>query len=133
MLGLGNIFGEVIGLFRDHIKGRRDVAVAKAQAEVEIAKRKATAEIDWDQAWAEQAKMSWKDEWFIILHSIPVILCFIQVGSLDGPAVVAAGFQALEQNAPDWFIGFYGAGVAASFGIRSLKDIWLKRPKIKNK
>lgn len=120
---IGSIVGELIGLVRDHIKGKRDVAVAKAEAEVEIAKRKVTAEMDWDQAWAEQAATSWKDEWFTILFSIPIIAAFIP----GGAPYIVAGFEVLATDVPDWYIGYLGAAVAAAFGIRSLKDLWLKR------
>ena len=113
-----SIFTEITGLFRDHLKGRRDVAVAKAEAEVAIHKAKATAEINWDLMWAEQARNSLKDEFFVLIHAIPMVMAFI-----PGLApYVEQGFTVLEQSVPEWFLTFYGAGVAAAFGIRGLKD-----------
>ena len=128
MLFLGALLGEVVGLVRDHIKGRRDVAVAKAQAEVEIAKRKATAEIDWDMEFASQAKNSWRDEYITVLITVPIIAVFF-----PGYApYIAEGFKTLETTVPDWYVTFAGAVVAAAFGIRSLKDVWLTSRKKKN-
>jgi len=122
---LGDGLGQVFGLARDHFAGQRKIKLAKVEAEIARANRAAQAEIDWDLMWADQAKTSWKDEWFVILHSIPVILCFIP----GGAPIVEEGFNALASSAPDWFITFYGAGVAASFGIRGLKDVYKSRSK----
>ena len=72
---------------------------------------------DWEALHAQGSQSSWKDEWFTVLFSIPLIMCFIP------PLVpyVEQGFAVLE-TMPDWYKGFLGAAVAASFGIRSLTN-----------
>lgn len=117
--------GELFGLVGDHFEGQRKIKLAEVEAEIALAAKRASAEIDWDLMWADQAKTSWKDEWFVLLHSIPVIMAFIP----SMAPYVAQGFEALSSSAPDWFITFYGAGVAASFGIRGLKDVYKSRSK----
>ncbi|HAI43382.1 MAG TPA: hypothetical protein DCM40_37425, partial [Maribacter sp.] len=55
-----------------------------------------------------------KDEWLVILFSIPMIMAFIP--GLEG--VVARGFEQLDMM-PDWYQYSLGVIIAASFGIRS--------------
>lgn len=73
---------------------------------------------DWDTAQADASKSSWKDEWFAIILSIPLIMAFI-------PSLVPyveAGFVVLN-NMPDYYKAFLGGAIAASFGIRSLSNL----------
>ena len=76
--------------------------------------KKATGEIDWDLEAIKGSQNSWKDEWLVILFSVPLILAFIP-GMED---VVSHGFQQLEQM-PEWYQYSLGVIVAASFGVRS--------------
>jgi hypothetical protein len=65
---------------------------------------------------------SWKDEWLVILFSIPLILAFIP-GMED---IVSRGFQQLEQM-PEWYQYSLGVIVAASFGVRSATKLFNKK------
>ena len=58
-------------------KAQSATKVAKAQAEAVVMQKKATGEIDWDLEMARASSSSWKDEWLVILFSIPLILAFI--------------------------------------------------------
>lgn len=71
----------------------------------------------WEDNMSKGSVSSWKDEWFTILFSIPLIMCFI-------PSLVEyveQGFIVLA-TMPDWYKGFLGAAVGASFGIRSIAN-----------
>ena len=74
----------------------------------------------WDIMQAENAGTSFKDEWFTILLSIPLVGAF--VGYRDE---VAAGFATLE-GMPDYYKMFLAAAVAASFGMKSLAGVFKK-------
>ena len=95
-------------------KAQTGAKVAKAQAEATIMQKKATGEIDWDLEMAKGSQSSWKDEWLVILFSIPLILAFIP----GMEEVVANGFLQLEMM-PEWYQYSLGVIVAASFGVRS--------------
>ena len=95
-------------------KAETGAKVAKAKAEATIMERKATGELEWDLEMARGSQSSWKDEWLVILFSIPLILAFIP----GMEEVVANGFQQLEQM-PEWYQYSLGVIVAASFGVRS--------------
>ena len=98
---------------------------AKGELKVAVEKRKtkmATGEIDWDQTMAEASKDSWKDEWLVLLFSVPLILAFC--GDW-GRAIVESGFAALE-TAPEWYRYTLGVIVAASFGFRGAAKFFKK-------
>jgi len=71
---------------------------------------------------AKGSQSSWKDEWLVILFSIPLILAFIP----GMEEVVANGFQQLEQM-PEWYQYSLGVIVAASFGVRSATKFFGKK------
>ena len=103
-------------------KAETDAKVAIAKAEATIMEKKATGEIDWDLEAIKGSQNSWKDEWLVILFSVPLILAFIP-GMED---VVSHGFQQLEQM-PEWYQYSLGVIVAASFGVRSATKFFGKK------
>ena len=95
----------------------------KAEEKKAVHERKMVAiqqDANWENIHASNASSSWKDEWFTVLFSVPCILAFFP----SMVPVVMSGFQALEAM-PDWYKGFLGAAVAASFGLRGLAN-WKK-------
>ncbi len=50
--------------------------VAKAEAEAEVMKVTATHEAGWEKIMAQGTVHSLKDEWLVLLFSIPLILAF---------------------------------------------------------
>jgi hypothetical protein len=95
-------------------KAETGARVARAKAEATIMEKKATGELEWDLEMARGSQSSWKDEWLVILFSVPLILAFIP--GMEG--VVANGFSQLEAM-PQWYQYSLGIIVAASFGVRS--------------
>ena len=95
-------------------KAKTHAEVALKNAEAIVYEKKATADIDWDLEAIKASNNSWKDEWLVILFSIPMIMAFIP--GLEG--VVARGFDQLDMM-PDWYQYSLGVIIAASFGIRS--------------
>jgi len=103
-------------------KAETGAKVAKAKAEAVIMEKKATGEIDWDLEMARGSQSSWKDEWLVILFSVPLILSFVP--GMEG--VVANGFEQLDKM-PDWYQYSLGVIVAASFGVRSATKFFGKK------
>ena len=103
-------------------KAETGAKVAKAKAEAVIMEKKATGEIDWDLEAIKGSQNSWKDEWLVILFSIPLILAFIP----GMEEVVANGFAQLEMM-PEWYQYSLGVIVAASFGVRSATKFFGKK------
>lgn len=109
---------------KQKVRVEAEVAIERAKAEAEVARlnKLADAEISWDQTVATQMERTWKDEWFVILLSVPAILAF--TGEW-GRQAVAEGFTALDAM-PDWYAYSFMAAIAASFGIRQLINMWKK-------
>ena len=103
-------------------KAETGAKVARAKAEATIMEKKATGELEWDLEMARGSQSSWKDEWLVILFSVPLILAFIP--GMKG--VVSNGFAQLEAM-PQWYQYSLGIIVAASFGVRSATKFFGKR------
>ena len=114
----------VAGGFLDSAKAKRELKAAVQQTKLKIEYAKATADIDWDAQAMLNSQNSWKDEWFVILLSVPAVMAFV-----PGLApFVALGFTALAQS-PDWYLGAFGIAVAASFGVRKFADKLINKVK----
>ncbi len=119
---IANIAGSWMDGKVEQTKANAKTKVAKAVAEAAIMEKKATGEIDWDIEMARSSTSSWKDEWLVVLFSIPLILAFIP-GMED---VVQNGFEQLNKM-PEWYQYSLGVIVAASFGVRSATKFFGKR------
>jgi hypothetical protein len=104
-------------------KAQSATKVAKAQAEAMVMQKKATGEIDWDLKMADASASSWKDEWLVIIFSVPLVLSFCGEW---GRKIVDDGFAALA-GMPDWYQYTLGVIVAASFGVRSATKFFGKK------
>jgi len=114
---VSNVFGGV----NDHFKSKRELKKMETTTKLVIMERQQTADIDWDTQAMKNAETSWKDEWFVILLSIPAVMAFIPGLS----EYVGLGFDELAK-APDWLLVAFGIAVAASFGYRKFADRMLK-------
>jgi hypothetical protein len=111
------------------LKGKADekaaasaAKVAKAQAEAKVMEVAATHEAGWEKIMAQGSVHSLKDEYLVILFSIPLILAFC--GDW-GRGVVEQGFAALE-TMPEWYQYSLGAIIASTFAIRGGAKLFRK-------
>ena len=110
------LIGPIVNLVGGHLQ-------RKSEEKKAVHERKMVAiqqDANWENIHANNAANSWKDEWFTILFSAPCVLAFFP----SMVPVVMDGFAALD-NMPEWYKGFLGAAVAASFGLRGLAN-WKK-------
>ena len=105
------LIGPIVNLAGGYLKNKAEEKQAVHERKLEVIKH----ESNWDNIQASNADNSWKDEYFTILLSIPMILAFIP----EAVPVVQEGFRVLE-GMPEFYKAFLGAAVAASFGIRAL-------------
>jgi len=101
-----------------YLEGQVEKTKAKAKAEAQVMVQSSKSIADWETLQARNAGQSWKDEYLVILFSIPLILAFI-------PATVPYvmdGFAALDLM-PDWYKYSLSVIVGASFGVRSVIGI----------
>lgn len=119
LAGLTQILGSVGSLATSYIDGK--TAAQKAEAQIKM--KEATGDIDWDLAAIRATQGSWKDEWVLILFSIPLILAF--TGD-SGRQMVAEGFAALD-GMPQWYQLSLGGIVSASIGFKGISKFYGKR------
>ena len=108
---IGAIIGAVGNIAGSWIQGKADEAKAKQQAKLKLIEN----EGNWENIMAKGAANSWKDEWFTIILSIPLIGAFIP----DFVPYIMAGFQALQAT-PEWYQWSVLAAISASFGLRGI-------------
>jgi len=115
--GIPELIGKYI-IRRMEIKAedrQQERAIKKALVERQISliEQGLHADMQWELEMAKQAASSWKDEYTLIVVSIPAILCFIP----GGASYVAAGFEALEKT-PTWYQIAFISIFLATYGIR---------------
>ena len=102
---------------RKTVKLEGDLAVAKAVTDARIEKVKTgqAADIAWEKTSLDQS--GWKDEYWTIILSIPMVMCFI-----PGLVIyVERGFAVLQET-PEWYRYVIGIAIGSAFGVRSVAN-----------
>lgn len=106
---------------REQLKQERELKKLEGKIKFEEAKTQRFSEsLTADNVWElESIKNSgWKDEWVLVLLSIPLILVFIP----QTQPYVLAGFETLNQT-PSWYRWLVVLIFAAIYGIR----VWRRK------
>ena len=105
---LTNLIGQVI-------KNRAEEKNAIHNAKMEVIKNTAS----WEQLMASASATSWKDEWFTLLLSAPVVALMWGISMNDVEILDRIGIAFGELNMlPDWYQYLLFMAVSASFGTR---------------
>lgn len=117
---LKNITDPVVAYFntRQEIKSKEkmrkiELQDALHQRQIDLIKEGLHADMNWEMEFAKQASSSWKDEYTLLVVSIPAILSFVP----GGAEVVKSGFGALSET-PIWYQGLLISMFLATVGIR---------------
>jgi len=123
---IGQLIGPITELAGGWLKGKADAQAAtaklkltEAEAKAKILLSKETSIADWERIMAEGSRSSWKDEYFVVILSIPLILCWIP----GAEGWVDRGFEQLSK-APDWYFYSLGIAISASFGVRGIQKFF---------
>lgn len=117
------VTGPVADYFKQRTKLKYDLKLKKLESQIKIEDAKATRaikELDSDTQWElkQLEKQGWKDDWVLILLSIPLILVFIPATA----PYVQMGFVILAQT-PDWYRWLILVIFTAIYGVR----IWRRK------
>lgn len=124
---LGALLGAPAEAVADYFKERQrlksELKLKKLEGKVKIEQAKAEMEVrklEADNAWelAQIANSGWKDEWVLILLSIPLVLVFVP---MTAPYILQ-GFAILSQT-PEWYRWLIVAIFTAIYGIR----VWRRK------
>ena len=111
----------------DDIKTKTETKKLMAEAEQTHIRKMAEGEIEYAIASQKNMQNSWRDEWFTVILSIPLLIVFgaIFFGKYEWIDKLKEGFQALD-SLPDWYIWALMAAIASSFGLK-VTDLAIKK------
>ena len=107
------IISEIFGIGRDYLNNRQEIKKAEAEAKAKVIVKSADNLADWERIQAKNAQSSWKDEWFTVVLSIPLIFCFLPGFEED----IRRGFEVLN-GTPEWYRWALFTAIGASYGVR---------------
>jgi len=115
-----SIFGGAFSLAREWLDGKVEESRLKKDIKLEALKNEGA----WERIMAQGTHTSWKDEFFTIVLSVPIILVgyAVAMNEMDIIARLHDAFIALEAL-PDWYSYLLFLAVSASFGMRSVDKL----------
>jgi len=114
------LLGPAMELGKEFLKGKADEKKAIQQRKINAIQNDA----NWEDKMADATKSSWKDEFFSIILSLPLIAVAYSV-AMDDVTIIARvneGFEALNKL-PEWYQYLLFIAVSASFGLKSADKI----------
>jgi hypothetical protein len=120
---LGGFGEEVAGYYRDRQKLKHEIKLETLRGKIMYERAKSDRAEASEGRDAEWEKMSiqnsgWKDEWVLVLLSIPLVLVFVP----QTQPIVLEGFSTLDQT-PEWYRWLTVMIFAAIYGIR----VWRRK------
>ena len=112
----------LVGVGGTFLQGKMDNKKAEIEGRNNAIQEKLKQSGTWDEIHAKNSGESWKDEWFTLLFSIPLVLAFIP----SAVPYVEQGFRVLELM-PDWYKQALAVLVAASVGYQKLTQLFTKK------
>lgn len=120
------LLGPVTGLIGDHFKRKS----AEKQATHYRKLKEIQNGADWENKMADASTLSWKDEFWTVILSLPLIAISFGVIT-DSPEVIERvrhGFQVLSEL-DEWYQYLLFLAISASFGIRGADKLMALRKK----
>jgi hypothetical protein len=120
------LISPITKLVGGYLNNKHEERQAKHQAKLQVIQNDA----DWESKMADASANSWKDEWFTLILTAPV-LCIMWGVAMNDPEIIGRvgdAFQELEKL-PDWFSYLLFLSCSASFGIRGADKIMKLRAK----
>lgn len=119
---IGEAIGGIAAPALDYLKARQELRAkermhreslldAHRARQLEAARAGLQADVDWEMEFARQAASSWKDEFELIVVSLPLFGCWFF------PVQTLAGFNVLAK-CPPWYVGLVLTIYLANYGIR---------------
>jgi hypothetical protein len=123
---LNLLIGPAMDLAKDFVKGRAEQQKAIQQRKIQAIQNDA----NWEDKMADATKNSWKDEWFSLILSAPLIAVAYSV-AMDDTEIIARmneAFAALNAL-PEWYQYLLFIAVTASFGVKGADKLMSMRKK----
>jgi len=117
--------GGFLDLQKKKLESKLKIDEAETNAKIAQFERAQTTEADYDTAIVNQMALSWKDEWIVLILSLPFLGSFI-------PHIqdyVCTGWIYLAK-APQWYYFSFIGAVASSLGLRWMLGRFVPTPGI---
>ena len=109
------LISPITSLLGQALKNKAEEKAAVHTAKMQVIQNTAS----WEQLMAQASATSWKDEWFTLLLSAPVVALMWGIGMNDLEIIERIGIAFTElDRLPDWYQYLLFMAVSASFGIR---------------
>jgi hypothetical protein len=111
----------------DVVKTKTETKKLLAEAEQTHIRKMAEGEIEYAIQAQKSMGDSWRDEWFTVILSIPLLIVFVSIfaDKPDWILKLKEGFITLDEL-PDWYIWALMAAIASSFGLK-VTDLAIKK------
>jgi len=121
------IWGLATTVLKGVVETKTETKKLLAQAEQTHIKKMAEGELEYAIQAQKSMGDSWRDEWFTVILSIPLLIVFAAIffGKPEWIQKLKEGFDTLNQL-PDWYIWALMAAIASSFGLK-VTDLAIKK------
>ena len=122
-----NVIGQIVGSGFKVLKTRSETKQMMALAEQKHYEKMVEGKIEYETAKQNAMDNSWRDEWFTVILSLPLLIVFGSVffNKPEWIVKLKEGFETLNQL-PDWYIYALLAAIASSFGMK-VTDLAIKK------
>ena len=119
--GISGYFKDKNEIKKVQVEADKLLIMAEAESKAKRLEREAEMNYDLDRIAMQNMDKSWKDEFLLILFSIPIAMCFFP----EYRQYVEDGFKTLN-IIPEWFMYIYVAMIVVIYGLRGLLRMFLQ-------
>ena len=119
--GISGYFKDKNEIKKVQVEADKLLIMAEAESKAKRLEREAEINYDLDKLSMIAMDKSWKDEFLLILFSIPIAMCFFP----EYRQYVEDGFKTLN-IIPEWFMYIYVTMIVVIYGLRGLLRMFLQ-------
>lgn len=119
--GISGYFKDKNEIKKVQVEAEKLLIMAEAESKAKRLEREAEQDYDLDKIAMIAMDKSWKDEFLLILFSIPIAMCFFP----EYRQYVEDGFKTLN-IIPEWFMYIYVTMIVVIYGMRGLLRMFLQ-------
>ena len=119
--GISGYFKDKNEIKKVQVEADKLLIMAEAESKAKRLERESEMDYDLDKLSMIAMDKSWKDEFLLILFSIPIAMCFFP----EYRQYVEDGFKTLN-IIPEWFMYIYVAMIVVIYGLRGLLRMFLQ-------
>ena len=119
--GISGYFKDKNEIKKVQVEADKLLIMAEAESKAKRLERESEMDYDLDKLSMIAMDKSWKDEFLLILFSIPIAMCFFP----EYRQYVEDGFKTLN-IIPEWFMYIYVTMIVVIYGLRGLLKMFLQ-------